>query len=545
MKRNNLLKRPLFLTTEIALAALLVACGGGGGDGLASVADGQSTSAAASDAASAAGTSGETAAVDTAAASADGGGAAAADASTGDEVASASNAAPEGDGVEVEGGGDIATRAQEADAAELAAAPAADATASAAGEQVASDAELDFRSPGDSVEESFAEAPPDTGETAAAAVEREEAQAVSGYATPRVAGLDYTKDFSSARKALLAKHKLILMTLPQSYGLTTLSRTVSDIKALNPSIKIGSYVINNETRCTATYGTDKYPIVSAVNKANWWLRTASGSKVQWTDQYGACDLNITSWSTRNSAGQTWIQWKWAYDWNTFFKPLTKLDYVFIDAFMWKPRKTADWNRDRVNDSPEQYDHPGGMRRGNANYVNAARATDSTLRVMGNADNDLSHTEYRELLDGAFLEGMIGRSWSTRDLGRMEQGDGALSCRAAQYPGYERCDLPDLCLTDRLQDGALWAGIGADGERLLHVHPVVGHDAAEVVRRVQRTVGYCGRCAAYRSGAERHLETSLFQWHRPGESEQVDDCKHQHRVRLQAVDWNAGPGGQQR
>ena len=133
--------------------------------------------------------------------------------------------------------------------------------------------------------------------------------------------------------------------------------------------------------------------------------------MQWTDDFGACDLNITSWSRKNSAGQTYIQWKWAYDWNSFFKAVPKTDYAFIDAFMWRPRVSADWDRNGTNDSRDNTTIQAAMRRGHATYVNAARATDSTLKVMGNADSDLSQTEYRELLDGAFLEGMIGRSWS--------------------------------------------------------------------------------------------------------------------------------------
>ena len=275
MKRNNLLKRPLFLTTEIALAALLVACGGGGGDGSASVADSQAAdsqvaAAPAAEAPAADAASGEAAAADPAAAS------------TGeDEVASAANAAPEGDGVEVEGGGDVATRAQEANAAQEAAA------ASAGGDQVASNEEIDYRSPGDSVEESFAEPPADQPEVAAAAVEREEAQAVSGYATPRVAGLDYSGDFSSTRKALLAKHKFAVIGLSQSYGATTLNRVVNDIKALNPSIKIGRYVINSEVRCTASSTHDKYPIVKAVNTCE--LVVAHGRRFE-----GAVDRRFRS-----------------------------------------------------------------------------------------------------------------------------------------------------------------------------------------------------------------------------------------------------------
>lgn len=242
-------------------------------------------------------------------------------------------------------------------------------------------------------------------------VQRESAQATTSYATPRVAALDYSRDFSSTRLSLLARHKFVVLALGKSMGQTTISNGLATIRRLNPSVKIAQYVITNEAPCSASSSSDQYALVQAVNRTNWWLRNSSGARVQWTTAYGACDINLTSYAARNSSGQLWPQYKWSYDWSTMLGPQTNLNYVFIDAFMRKPRVTADWNRDRVNDSSSASWVQTAYRKGQVAYINALRATTSRIKVMGNADGNLSETEYREVLDGAFLEGAIGKSWS--------------------------------------------------------------------------------------------------------------------------------------
>lgn len=242
-------------------------------------------------------------------------------------------------------------------------------------------------------------------------VQRESAEATTTYATPRVAALDYSQDLSSTRLALLARYKFVLFGGYKGWSTTTMTNSLASIRSRNPSIKIGHYVLNNEVPCSVPSNHLSYSLVQAVNRTNWWLRNAAGSRVQWTTAYNNCDINISSWASRNSSGQTWMQYKWAYDWNSIFRTQTNLNYVFIDAFMKQPRVTADWNRDRINDSPSLSWVQSAYRKGQASYVNSVRATTSRLKVMGNSDGDLSQAEYRELLDGAFLEGAMGKSWS--------------------------------------------------------------------------------------------------------------------------------------
>ena len=47
----------------------------------------------------------------------------------------------------------------------------------------------------------------------------------------------------------------------------------------------------------------------------------------------------------------------------------------------------------------------------ADYVANVRAVTPRLKVMGNINHDLNFTEYQNVLDGAFIEGLFGKSWS--------------------------------------------------------------------------------------------------------------------------------------
>jgi hypothetical protein len=232
----------------------------------------------------------------------------------------------------------------------------------------------------------------------------------SGWATPKVAALDYSRDTSAARQAWLARFDYVLLGLTKSMGPAQIGALVNGVKRLNPSIRLGQYVLNNEILCDSPSNHDAYVLVQEVNRNNWWLRTAAGTRVQWATKYNACDINMTQWAPRNAAGQTWVQFKWQYDQNAFFKH-APFDFVFIDNTFGVPRTTADWKRIGVDISKSDPEVGRAMRQGHVAYWNAVRGTNSKLQILVNADNDLSFAEYQEGADGAFLEGSIGKSWS--------------------------------------------------------------------------------------------------------------------------------------
>lgn len=394
------MKRSLFLVTEVVAAAcLLAACGGGGGG------DGGSISATATGAESA---NVAVAADATTVAQAD----TSADAASADADAASANAAsaePNTTAATPETG--IEPDPADIDAGETPVRSGADADNAALAPDSVGNLEGSINSDGETLPASDA-ATPDA-EVAAVEVEaaalREEAQATS-YATPKIAGLDYSQSTSSERRALLAKHKLVLLAIGRDKSASWIQSQVSGVRSRNSSIKIGAYVLVNELQCTASSGTSMYPIVQAANSASWWLRTSGGSRTQWTDNYNACDMNVTSWGRKNSFGQSWTQYKWSRDYNSFFRN-APFSYVFIDNFWGKPRTTADWRRVGSNQSSSDPTIQAAFRTGMSNYVRSVRYTSSSLKVMGNSDYELSKPEHAKLLDGAFLEGVMGKSWS--------------------------------------------------------------------------------------------------------------------------------------
>jgi hypothetical protein len=233
---------------------------------------------------------------------------------------------------------------------------------------------------------------------------------LSSLARPRVAALDYSFDTSSTRRALLARFDYAILGLTKTLGASNVKSFVSGIKALNPAIRVGQYTAVNELNCDMTSSQERYPLWQEVQRNGWWLRNAAGQRVQWSTAYGACELNISAWAPRNAAGQSWAQFKWQFDDANMFS-LAPFDFMFVDNIFGVTRTAADWQRNGIDLARADPTASAALRAGHVAYWNAVRATKPTLEIIGNADNDLSSPEYKGNLDGAFLEGSLGMSWS--------------------------------------------------------------------------------------------------------------------------------------
>ncbi|HET9646247.1 MAG TPA: putative glycoside hydrolase [Burkholderiaceae bacterium] len=232
---------------------------------------------------------------------------------------------------------------------------------------------------------------------------------VSLPAKPLVGVVDYSTDMSPERQAVLAKFGLVILSgrgTGQALGAYTAA-----LKTLNPQIKIAHYVAHNELPCIVDANSYYAPLFQEASNAGWWLYTAAGSKAQWTQLYHACDLNITRWAPRNAKGQSWVQFKAAYDYVTLLKDAPSIDYVFDDNVMYRPRMDADWKRIGTDQPGSDDEVAAAMRQGQAAYWTALRALKPDLKIIGNADNDLSFPEHAQQLDGAMQEAAIGASWS--------------------------------------------------------------------------------------------------------------------------------------
>ena len=251
-------------------------------------------------------------------------------------------------------------------------------------------------------------------EPAAAEAQLESAQSLSlpsgssGYARPKVAAVDYSTDSSTTRQALLAKFRFAIIGARVG---STLTNFTNGIHSRNSSTIMGVYTMFNEVPCAPSSTSFYYPVWQAVQNAKWWLRKADGTISQWTTSYNHCDINLSSWATRDSSGRTWQQYKAQFDYNNLVKIAPYVQYVFTDNNFGQPRVDADWKRIGTNQLRTDSTIVDAQRAGQAAYWSALRGQNSNLKIVGNADSDLSSTQYQQQLNGAFQEGALGKSWS--------------------------------------------------------------------------------------------------------------------------------------
>jgi len=191
------------------------------------------------------------------------------------------------------------------------------------------------------------------------------------------------------------------------------------LKAINPAVLVGNYSILNEAYLDTTGGWAER--TAKLNAENWWLRTASGSMVQWTSAYGAWDINITNWSKPDANGQRYAQWAADYYDRLFFAAAPVFDFWFFDNVMSVPRdRPASWKLDGANQHSTDTDVAAAFRAGEAAEWVEARRLEPDMLLVGNADSDLSSAEYKGQLNGAFLECLTGIYWSIETWGGWAQ-----------------------------------------------------------------------------------------------------------------------------
>jgi len=189
-----------------------------------------------------------------------------------------------------------------------------------------------------------------------------------------------------------------------------ISNAVRNIKELSGGKTVlGQYTILNE--CVDNPKNTAYrEAQTKLHAMNWWARKADGSRVQWTAQYSAWDINFTAWSQADPNGQRYPQWLAELNDRILFKA-APFDLWYCDNVFVKPRVTADWNGDGTDDSPKDPAVAAAYRAGHRAEWEHIRSIHPGLPLMGNADDDLSQPEYAGQLEGAFLEGLMGKSWS--------------------------------------------------------------------------------------------------------------------------------------
>jgi hypothetical protein len=222
-------------------------------------------------------------------------------------------------------------------------------------------------------------------------------------------------DDPAYRKMLSRMDTVILGFYPGWRGDTNgsvIRNAVQQLKALNPALKVGQYTILNE-QVDDPAKTSNDDVIVKLDQQNWWLRDAlTGAKTQWTTSYSAYDINFTAWATPDLNGERYPQWLARRNFNKYFSPVPEIDIWYFDNVMKYSRVTqANWRMDGTNVSSQESTVASAYRQGHAAYWAAAAALAPNRIHMGNTDNDLAYTEFKDKLGSAFLEGLMGKSYS--------------------------------------------------------------------------------------------------------------------------------------
>lgn len=225
-----------------------------------------------------------------------------------------------------------------------------------------------------------------------------------------------TVDYSSASyQANLANFNVAILNFWKGWNKNglTMRNAVQSLKSLNPSLKVAQYTVMNELVNDPT-NIATLDIQTKLNQTDWWLRNASGAHVQWTAAFGPLlqDINFTTWTLVDSNGQRYPEWLANRNFQAFFQSVPEFDIWYFDVVTLLPRdKVADWEVNGANQSNTDTLVQTAYRQGHAAEWAAAKLLAPNVITMGNTDNDLSSPEYKGKLQGAFLEALMGKSWS--------------------------------------------------------------------------------------------------------------------------------------
>lgn len=231
---------------------------------------------------------------------------------------------------------------------------------------------------------------------------------------PRLIGMNIGKKHyhDSTYQQELAKLDIVVLGFYRSWGgeAMAMRQVVKNLKKLNPGILVGQYSVMNELRDIAN-DKAKEDIRKKVNDANWWLRNQKGERVQWSDKYNASEVNFMALAKPDAKGKRYPQWLAERDYHVYHQTVPEFDFWYTDNVMHRPRVKADWDGNGVNDDPDSPPILKSWREGYVAWWNRIRDLTPDMMIMGNTDGDLSQTEFKGQLDAAFLEALMGKSWS--------------------------------------------------------------------------------------------------------------------------------------
>ncbi len=202
---------------------------------------------------------------------------------------------------------------------------------------------------------------------------------------------------------------------------TGIQAVLQNIKAINPNVLVFNYINDNEIIGTIATNTAYSDLFNKLSAMNWYLYPAGASGTPVPSAYGgATEINNTTFTPPDSNGDNWLSWyaKWAV--STLYAPNPSFDGFFVDNVFTKPRVNGDWQRNGT-DVPMNSPQAGQWcRQGYASLFGTLHSLMPGKFQIGNISDwvqpGATLTEYQGALDGGFMEGMIGYSWSIETWG---------------------------------------------------------------------------------------------------------------------------------
>jgi hypothetical protein len=243
------------------------------------------------------------------------------------------------------------------------------------------------------------------------------AQAAEKISFPRIMGMNIgAKNYDDPKYLdALSRPSVVILGFYPGWrgkdGNVLMETVVKAIKQRNPASLVGQYTILSETQGSGNRRSADTDKGKKLDREGWWLLNGRGNQVQWTDKYDAFETNITQWTKPDENGLRYPEWVARRDYNTYFRPELGFDIWYFDNALSKPAvETADWNRDGTDDASDDPEIMRGHRAGHVAEWRLAHELRPDMYLMGNTD-DLSSSEFSGKLQGAFLEALIGKSWS--------------------------------------------------------------------------------------------------------------------------------------
>ena len=231
---------------------------------------------------------------------------------------------------------------------------------------------------------------------------------------PRLMGMNIGKKHyqNPTYQQELAKLDIVILGFYRSWGDHKKSKqgVLNRLKALNPKILVGQYVVLNELRDESN-DKAKEDMRLKVTNANWWLKNHAGERVQWTSRYNAWEVNFTEMATSDAENKHYPQWLAERYYLVYRHVVPDLDFWYTDNVLHRPPVKADWDTNGVDDDPDSPVILKAWREGYVALWNRMRDLTPDMMIMGNTNGDLSQYEFKGRLNAAFLEALMGKKWS--------------------------------------------------------------------------------------------------------------------------------------